>query len=209
MSTDPRLPPSIFRTLAGIVAGAAGVVVFLNYFLPGAAITLLAQPVLQAVVLLAAVALLLASARLAVRHIGQIRRSPASIALVAGFALALTAGLRPQGFEGGMGAWVYQWLLGPGLAAVFALLPIFLVYALWRHLRLRDAGMALFALSLLAVLLAQTPWLAGRFPVLALVRHNLLVGLGAATFRGVLIGVALGLILAALSRLFPQRGPDG
>ncbi len=208
VSPRPSLS-SPFRALAGIVAGVAGVVVFLNYFLPGTAITQVAQPVLQAVVLLTAVGLLLASARLAVRHLLQIRRSPASIALVAGFVLALAAGLLPDGFEGGAGAWIYQWLLGPGLAAVFALLPIFLVYALWRHLRLRDAGMVLFALSLVAVLLAQTPWLAAQIPPLAVVRHNLLVGLGAAVFRGVLIGLALGIILAALSRLFPQQGSDG
>lgn len=209
MSTDPRLSPSLFRTLAALVAGVAGVVVFLNYFLPGTAITLLAQPLLQAVVLLTAVALLLASLRLLVRHLVQIRRSPASIALASGFVLALAAGLLPAGFEGGIGAWVYQWLLGPGLAAVFALLPIFLVYALWRHLRLRNAGMVLFALSLLIVLLAQTPWLAARVPALAMARHNLLVGLGAAVFRGVLIGLAVGLILATLSRLFPQQESAG
>lgn len=200
---------SPLRTLAGILAGIAGVIVFLNYFLPGTAITQLAQPLLQAVVLLSAVGLLLASARLAVRHIVQFRRSPASIALVAGFVLALVVGLLPQGFQGGAGRWVYQWLLGPGLAAVFALLPIFLAYALWRHLRIRDAGMALFALGLIAVLLAQTPWLAGQFPWLAVVRHNLMVGLGAAVFRGVLIGLALGLILATLSRFFPQQGSEG
>lgn len=208
MSIDPRPSSSVFRTFVGVVAGAAGVVAFLNYFLPGTAITLLAQPLLQAVVLLTALALLLASTRLVVRHLLQIRRSPASIALVGGFALALVAGLLPEGFEGGVGAWLYQWLLGPGLAAVFALLPIFLIYALWR-LRLGDVGLVLFALSLLLVLLAQTPWLAAHFPALAMVRHNLLVGLGAAVFRGVLIGLAVGLILAALSRLFPQQRPEG
>lgn len=208
VSPRPSLSSS-FRSLAGILAAAAGVVVFLNYFLPGTAITQLAQPVLQAVVLLSAVGLLLASARLAVRHLLQIRRSPASIALVAGFVLALTAGLLPEGFEGGAGAWIYQWLLGPGLAAVFALLPVFLVFALWRHLSLRDAGMVLFALSLIAVLLAQTPWLAAQVPALAAVRHNLLVGLGAAVFRGVLIGLALGAVLAVLARLFPRQGSDG
>lgn len=209
MSIDPRPSSSVFRTFVGVVAGAAGVVAFLNYFLPGTAITLLAQPLLQAVVLLTALALLLASARLVVRHLLQIRRSPASTALVGGFVLALVAGLLPEGFEGGVGAWLYQWLLGPGLAAVFALLPIFLIYALWRQLRLDDVGLVLFALSLLVVLLAQTPWLAAHFPALAMLRHNLLVGLGAAVFRGVLIGLAVGLILAALSRLFPQQRPEG
>lgn len=199
----------MLRSFVGILAGVAGVIVFLNYFLPGTAITQLAQPLLQATVLLTAVGLLLASVRLTVRHILQIRRSPPSIALVAGFVLALAVGLLPEGFEGGAGAWVYQWLLGPGLAAVFALLPIFLVYALWRHLRLRDAGMVLFTFGLLVVLLAQTPWLAAKIPALAMVRHNLLVGLGAAVFRGVLIGLAVSLVLAALSRLFPQQRSGG
>jgi hypothetical protein len=209
MSIDPRPSSSVFRTFVGVVAGAAGVVAFLNYFLPDTAITLLARPLLQAVVLLTALGLLLTSARLVVRHLLRIRRSPASGALAVGFALALAAGLLPEGFEGGVGAWLYQWLLGPGLAAVFALLPVFLVFALWRHLRLGDAGLVLFALSLVLVLLAQTPWLATRVPALAAARHNLLVGLGAAVFRGLFIGLAVGLILAALSRLFPQRRREG
>ncbi len=206
--SSPLAPPAApFRVLAGLLAAIAGVIVFLNYFLPGTAITRLAQPLLQAVVLLTAAALVFAAGHLVVRHILRARRFPASIALVAGFVVTFVMGLLPAGFTAGAGRWAYQWLLGPGLAAVFALLPIFLAFALYRRLRIRDLGMALFTLSLIAVLLSQTPWLVDQAPWLAALRHNLMVGLAAAVFRGILIGLALAVVLAALARLFPRRGP--
>ncbi len=189
---------NLVRILVLVMGGVAGAIVFFNYFAPVSPISDLAQPVLQAVVLLTAAALLWGSLNLLVRHLGQMRHKRASLAVVVGFVLAFGGGLLPGGYDAGWGRWVLEWLLVPGLAALFALLPIFLAFALYQRLRIRDLGALFFVLGLLLVLLGQTPALA---PFLASLRHNLLVGPVAAAWRGVLIGLALGIVLAALSRL--------
>jgi hypothetical protein len=189
---------ALLRILALVVGMAAGAIVFLNYFAPVSPISDLAQPVLQAVVLLTAAALLFGSLNLFVRHLAQLRQRRASLAVVAGFLFTFVGGLLSGGFDAGWGRWTLEWLLIPGLAALFALLPIFLAFALYQRLRIRDLGMLLFVVGLLLVLLGQTPALA---PLFAGLRHNLLVGPVAATWRGVLIGLALGIVLAAFARL--------
>ncbi len=196
MSSSPTA--TVLRVLALALGVIAGAIVFLNYFAPVPPLSSLAQPVLQAVVLLTAAALLFGSLNLLARHLRRLRHGRASVAVVVGFLLAFAGGLLPQGYDAGWGRWVLDWLLIPGLAALFALLPIFLAFALYQRLRLRDLGMLVFAVGLLLVLFGQTPALA---PYLAGIRHNLLVGPAAAAWRGVLIGLALGVILAALSRL--------
>ena len=195
---------SILRIAAVIVGALTGILLFLQYFLPAPALNAFAQPVLKWIVLLSGAALLLAAANLLRLHVRNLRQRPASIALLVGFAVAFVVGLLPAGFESGAGLWLYRWLLAPGLAALFALLPIFLVYALYRHLNLRDLAAVFFAIGLLVVLLGQTPLLTERLPFLAALRHNLLVGPAAAALRGVLIGLALGVILGVFSRLRAQ-----
>ena len=180
----------------------SGVVVFLQYFFPtSATLTGLAQPFLQWVVLLTATALLLAVANLVARHVRQLPQQQLSGFLLVGFAVMFLAGLLPAGYEHGLGQWLYRWLLAPGLAALFALLPIFLGYALVQRLRIRDVGGLLFALALVLVLLGQTPLLVDKLPFLAAIRHDILIAPVAAVFRGVLIGLALGVILTTLSRI--------
>lgn len=195
--------PALVRILVLVVGGVAGAIVFFNYFAPVSPISDLAQPVLQAVVLLTAAALLWGSLNLFVRHLRQMRHKRAGLAVVVGFVLTFVGGLLPVGYDAGWGRWVLEWLLVPGLAALFALLPIFLAFALFQHLRIRDLGALFFVLGLLLVLLGQTPALAPFFGGL---RHNLLVGPVAAAWRGVLIGLALGIVLAALSR--PRLGGE-
>ena len=176
--------------------------VFLNYFFPdAAAIASLAQPLLKWVVLLTAAAMLFAALNLLSRHLRNLPGSAASGLLLLGFALAFVAGLLPEGFFGGLGGWFYQWLIAPGLAALFALLPIFLVYALFHRLQVKHFGMVLFVVSMLLVLVGQMPGLVESFPVLSVIRHDILIGPAAAAFRGVLIGIALGVILTVLTRI--------
>ena len=179
-----------------------GVVVFLQYFFPDSAtLTSLAQPFLQWVVLLTAASLLLAIGNLLARHVRQLPGQHLSGFLIAGFVVMFVAGLLPAGYTEGLGQWLYRWLLAPGLAALFALLPIFLGYALIQRLHIRDFGALLFAVTLVLVLLGQTPLLVDKLPFLAAIRHDILIAPVAAVFRGILIGLALGVILAILTRI--------
>ncbi len=210
MPTPRRRTP---ERLALLLAVMAGLLVFADYFFPGALFKGLAQFLLRTTVLLAGGALVLASFALAWRHASRAKRKQIeSMLLVGAFVVMFLAGLLPGGFLVGLGGWLYHWVLAPGMAALFALLPIFLAFALLRHLHLRDFGGFLFFLGMIIVLVGQIPAMAARIPLLAGLRHDLLIGPAAAAFRGVLLGIGIGVILAALLRLFrsilPPRRPS-
>lgn len=189
------------RAIAFWLGILTAIILFLQYFLPTTWLSNLAQPFLFWIIALTATALVLAAANLWFKHLRRIPDSISSTLLVAGFGVALVAGLLPNGFEAGLGQWIYRWLIAPGLAALFALLPIFLAYALYRHLQLRSVGSVLLALSLVLVLLGQTPLIAERVPVLAALRHDILIGPAAVAFRALIILLALGLTLNTWARL--------
>jgi len=200
-SDSPSLR-TVWRVLALLIGLVSGAVVFLQYFFPNSiTLTSLAQPVLQWVVLLTAAALLLAIGNLLVRHVRQFPQQRLSGFLLAGFAVMFIAGLLPAGFEDGLGQWLYRWLLAPGLASLFALLPVFLGYALIQRLHIREFGALLFAVAFLVVVLGQTPLLVDKLPIFAAIRHDILIAPVAAVFRGILIGLALGAILTVLTRI--------
>jgi len=196
-----RLP----EFLAVLLAFVAGLMVFGNYFFPRSFLTAPTQFLLKAVILVSGAALLMASFNLAWRHAKRAtRKDVGSLLVVGGFIVAFVAGMMPEGFQAGIGGWLYQWLLAPGMAAMFALLPIFLAYALFRHLKLQDVGGFLLFLGMIAVLLGQIPALVAPFPWLSIFRHNLLVVPAPAAFRGVILGLATGVILAVFLKLFPR-----
>ena len=200
-----RLP----EFLAIILAFLSGLLAFSNYFFDLPFLVAPTQFLLKIVVLVSGAALLMAAFNLVGRHVRRAGQKDAgSLLLVAGFVAAFIAGLLPGGFDSGLGGWLYQWLLAPGLAALFALLPIFLAYALFRHLSVRDLGGFLLFVGMIIVLLGQMPALASRFPILAAFRHDLLIGPAAAAFRGVILGLATGVILAIFLKLFPGSGPS-
>ncbi|MCO6449695.1 MAG: hypothetical protein J5I90_02790 [Caldilineales bacterium] len=194
------------RIISLVIGAIAGGIVFLYYFLPSPVLSGLAQPLLDLVVILAAAGLLFAGLHLLGRHAARAAGSPLSLVVVAAFLATFIASTLPGGFSQRLGEWIYRWLLAPGLAATFALLPIFLAYALYRRARVRELGMLLFLLSFIVVLLGQLPYVAETLPALAEIRHSLLTGMTAAVFRGILIGMAVAIILALFSRLRSDPG---
>ena len=138
MNASPKRLPEF---LAVILAFIAGVMAFGNYFFQASFLREPTQFLLKVVILVSGAALLMAAFNLVTRHaIRAKNRDVGSALLLVGFAGAFVAGLMPGGFLTGPGGWLYQWLLAPGMAAIFALLPIFLAYALLRHLSVRDLG---------------------------------------------------------------------
>ncbi len=197
-----RLP----EWLAIILAFLSGLLAFSNYFFDLPWLVTPTQFLLKTVVLVSAAALTLAAFNLARRHVQRARQKDVgSLLLLAGFIVAFIAGLLPGGFQTGLGGWLYQWLLAPGMAAIFALLPIFLAYALFRRLSVRDLGGFLLFVGMVIVLVGQIPSLASNFPVVAAFRHDLLIAPVAAAFRGVLLGLAVGALLAIFLKLFSHH----
>ena len=198
-----RLP----ELLAILLAFLSGLLAFSNYFFDLPFLVTPTQFLLKTVVLVSGAALVLAAFNLARRHVQRVRqRDVGSLLLIAGFIVAFIAGMLPGGFQTGLGGWLYQWLLAPGMATIFALLPIFLAYALFRHLSVRDLGGFLFFVGMVIVLLGQMPSLASNFPILAAFRHDLLIAPVAAAFRGVLLGLSAGVLLAIFLKVFFRHG---
>ncbi len=185
-----------------LLAFLAGIVVFADYFFPQRFLADLAQGLLKITLLVSGGAVMLTAFHLAWRHgrLARARYGP-SLVLVGAFGLMFLAGLLPEGYMTGLGGWLFQWMLAPGMAALFALLPIFLAYALMRHLDLRDVGGMLLFVGMLAVLMGQVPLLTARVPFLAGLRYDMLIAPAGAAFRGVIMGLAIGITLSVLYRL--------
>ncbi len=191
-------PPLFLRRLSVALAMWTGGLVLLHYFWPIAPVREAVQPVLRTVVLLSAMVLVLAAVRL-VRHHGRRWRQPESAAFLVGAGLSLGTGLLPGGYEAGPGWWVYAWLLRPGWAALLALVPVFLLAALYRRLRIDEPAALLFVTGLVLMLAAQTPAVVAIWPWLAELRHALLSWLVAPVLRGILIGLSLGVVWRVLA----------
>ena len=193
-----RLP----RAIAVMIAIVSGAVVFGNYFWQARIFAIPGQFLVKLVVLVSGAAMLMAALNLVWRHGKRLQaREGESLLVVGGFIIALGAGLMPGGFQSGLGRIVYHWFLAPGMSAIFALLPIFLAYALLKDFNLRDIGGFLLFLGMVIVILGQIPALATQFAILPRLRQFLLAGPGAAAFRGVILGLAIGVILAILMKL--------
>ncbi|GBD09640.1 hypothetical protein HRbin22_01898 [Candidatus Thermoflexus japonica] len=104
-------------------------------------------------------------------------------------------GLGGDGLAGPWTGWIYRYGLLPLEASIGALLPFFMVLALWRLLRTRRSAYVLFfAAGVLTVLIIQAggtflPTLFGSF------YEALLSPLATGGIRGLLIGVAIGVVV--------------
>jgi hypothetical protein len=199
------VPPLFLRRLSVALAVWTGGIVLLHYFWPVGPVREAAQPVLRTVVLLSGMVLVLAAARLVVHH-GRRWRQPESAAFLVGAGLSLGTGLLPGGYEAGPGWWVYAWLLRSGWAALLALVPLFLLAALYRRLRMDEPAAFLFVAGLVLMLVAQMPAALAIWPWLAGLRHALLSWLVAPVLRGVLIGLSLGVVWRLLAHLGGRSG---
>ena len=198
-SSGKRLP----ALLAIILALLSGSLVFINYLFHPSILIVPAQFLLKVVVLTTGAAILMAAFNLLRGHVQRgAQKDVGSLLLIGAFIITFIAGLLPGAFRTGVGAWLYQWLLAPGLAALFALLPIFLAYALFRHLSVRTLGGFLLFLGLIIVLLGQTPSLVAFFPIVANTRQRVLTIPAAMAFRGVILGLAVGVILGIFLKAF-------
>ena len=202
------------RSLPGATVVVVGLLLLLDYVIINPALATIADLLLELLVLLAAAAALAGGVALVLRHWTELveRRGdrPGSVALLAGFAVILLAGLYP----GSSGAtdpavrWIIAALLAPLIAALFALLFLFLLGAASRGLKIRsrESALMLAAAAVVIVLLlplggAAGDWLAGAAD------WTLAVPIGGA-FRGLLIGVAIVTAVHAARVLLAVNGAE-
>ena len=144
------------------------------------------------------------------------------VLLVALFDLVLSlnrasgAALAQQATSGAAMTLVYQYILIPIQASLTALLPFFLAFAAYRTLRIRRTvgstlGAVVFLVTAMVVLLGQLP-LSDLPPLVGnglRTAREAIIGVWAmAGMRGILLGVALGILATALRVLIGADRPS-
>ncbi len=162
-------------------------------------------------IVLAAFGLLLGVLNVAWTHLRRVflgeSNWPYSIALIAALVVVLASGLfSPRGAESALTEWLFDSIIAPGQATLFALLAFFMVAAAYRYLRVGRNGGGWMLASALLLLTAQAPvsgvWMP---PALAQFAAWMLDVPGMATLRGALMGSSIALALAAVRFMFMTK----
>jgi hypothetical protein len=193
-----------------VIFMSAGLILF-SRFSPTPWIEPVANILYTWVLLLGAFALVLGVAGVVWAHLGRIQRGERewafSLILLIGLLGVFIVGiLSPAGVAGPLMEWVFDALLAPGQASLFALTGLFVMAAAYRYLRV-DRPDALWILTgTLLALLVQTPITRSFIPsIIISLTDWLLVWPVMAAVRGVLLGGALAALFVAI-RLFAQGG---
>lgn len=196
------------RLVPGLVALLAGVIVLLDFLLEHPLLDALGGALLDGAVILGACALLLGLVNLVLVHERRIRRrapgwKTSALILVSAVA-SLTLGL--VAWQGPAFAWFYRYLLFPLEASAGALLAFAVANAAVRAWRLGSVQGSLLVVVGLVVLLGSLP-LGGWLEELAAVRDWLVAVPVLAAVRGMLLGVALGVVATGLRVLLSIDRP--
>jgi hypothetical protein len=130
-----------------------------------------------------------------------------SLVLVVTLLIVFVAGLMdPAGAGSPLVEWLFDHLLAPGQATLFALLAFFMAAAAFRYLRIGRVGGAWMLAGALITLLAQMPATANLLsPVIGPLANWLLDYPIMATLRGVLLGSALTLLIGGVRFLLGRE----
>jgi hypothetical protein len=155
-------------------------------------------------ILLGAFGLTLGAVNVAWVHLRHVQSGGAgwldSLALLLAFFAVLVTGLvAPAGSASPPMEWIFDHLIAPGQAALFAILVFFMAAAAYRYLRIGRAGGVWLLAGTLLMLLTQLPAAHDLFPTpLVDTTVWLLEAPGMAAIRGVLLGTSLAAILVGL-----------
>lgn len=200
--------------ISAAVAIAAGILVLLGYFIPLEVFQSLRAILVQWAVILAAFALLVGIANLLYVHWSKVkRRKPGgfySLVLLAAFLVTVVVAI-VSGPTGSWSIWMFNYIQFPVEASLLALLAVILLLAVVRLFRRRlDTFSVVFVLSALLVLLGAAPlFIVGDVPGINLVHTVIVQILSVAGARGILLGVALGIIATAMRILLGADRPYG
>jgi len=197
------------RVLPIAVAVLAGGVVLLDMLLAPAWLGRWPRLLLEAAMVLGAVALLLGTAHLTVTHARRAaEREPGGMyGAVLVVALLVTFGIGVAAPGAPALSWVFRYLYTPLQATMLGLMTFVLVGAVYRAGRLRQRGAAWLvgiALVMLLVRVLASDAISPLFPALRDWLADVPVMAGA---RGILLGVALGTLSAGLRVLLGIERP--
>jgi hypothetical protein len=193
------------------IAVISGAIVLLGYFLPLPGLTEVRLQLMDWAMILAAVAALVGGINLFRVHWQRLRstQSGAGYSAVLLLSLALTVAiLAATGPAAALPAWIYNYVLVPIETSLLAILAVTLIIAFARLIGRRFNLFGLiFAGTVLFILISAIAWLPLTLFGLPDLR-NWLVGVWSlAGARGILLGVALGVIATGLRVLTGSDRP--
>jgi hypothetical protein len=195
----------IGRILATAVAIGVGLLVLLDFFID----TGISLFLIQWAGVVVAFALLIGVVNLLRVHLTKIQARQSgwtySIVLIAAFAIALIWGR--NGPESGGGRALFQYVLSPLESTLFALMAFFIASAAYRAFRIRSFETGLLVVFAMIVLLGQVPAGFQLWEDFPLVKEWVLRVPVLAGARGILLGVALGIIATGLRVLLGADRP--
>ena len=208
------------------IAISFGLVVLLGYFfnldVDGTPTTLgiLRNFLLQAGIILAAVALLMGIANLIAVHIQKIEKGPGrvySAILITAFLITLGIGLydisnthltQESNFQGTL--WIFNNIQLPIEISLMAVLVVSLTYAAVRLFTRRLSALSIVFVSIvLILLLSSVPGLRSQAPILSDIRSWIISVPAMGGARGILLGVALGTMATGIRILTGNDRPYG
>jgi hypothetical protein len=161
--------------------------------------------------LLAGFALLLGVANVFLVHLRRIYTGQpgwtASMGLLVALFAVFVAGLvDPRGAASPLVEWLFDSIIAPGQATLFALLAFFMAAAAYRYLRIGRTGGAWMLAGTLLMLVAQLPVAASSLPdSFKLWMDWLLMQPVMAVMRGALLGSGLALLIVGLRFLLGRN----
>jgi hypothetical protein len=201
------------RWLPSAILVVVGVLLVADLLLVNPSLAALGAALTELIVLLAAAAALAGAAALVVRHGTELLRGhdrTGAVTLGIGMAAMLVAGFYPgsAGSADPAVGWLVAALLGPLIAALFALVFVFLLGAARRavDLRARETTLMLAAAGGVLVLLLPLGGTVGSF-LATLAGWALTVPIGG-VFRGLLIGVAIAVAIQATKLMLTVERAD-
>jgi hypothetical protein len=198
------------------IAMAFGLIVLLGFFIPLPILISLRLIFLRWAVILSAVALIVGVGNLGLVHWRKVTGGHSEALYSTVLLLSMAATLVIAGWQGptGLGSlWIFNYIQVPVETSLMALLAVILAYASARLFRRRLTLFAvIFAVTALIVLLGTAPLLGINIPGLQGPNglRALIVQIPAAAGgRGILLGVALGIVATGLRVLMGVERPYG
>ncbi len=202
------------RVLPTVVAGVVGILVLLSLFASNASLVTLGTYLIDTAVIIAAFALILGVINVLRVHGRKIRQAGPgrfySFVLIAAMFVVLAVGLpalpgRPSGPSQPAVQWIFENIQAPIQASLSGLLVFFIITAAYRLLRARNLESAVMLIVAIIVLLGQVTL--GSPSVLPALKDWILDVPAMAGVRGILLGVALGVLLTSIRLLLGAERP--
>jgi hypothetical protein len=213
----------IYPLVLTVIAVSIGVVTLLSLVIENDVLTALRAVFVEWTVIVIAFALLLGTfnvVRVHARRIQSGKRAPYSVLLLLSFLVVFIPGVfSPNGVPESLRNWVgptgyivdfsFRYVQRPLQASLFSLMAFFVFTAAWRLFRIRGAASLVMLVAALVVLIGSIRLSVGSWALPAALRAWTMNVPVLAGSRGILLGIALGILVTGLRLLLGIERPYG